>query len=852
MASVKLVLEENHVAVLHGNPKVDVFIDQVTRFKSQGFEHSEKYKAGKWDGFTRLYQFNKKTFPIGLLETVEMQLIINDVNYEIIDNRVFKHFKPLDIKTDVQLRDYQENAVEKAIKRKRCLIQLPTGAGKTLVGIILTARLRIPTVFYVHKKELLYQTTASYKKSLRFPRCSECSDRSKKKDGKCESRICPIGIVGDGHLNIKPITIAMVQSAGKLPPQLFGDFGCAIIDECLHKTTKILLPNNKYATIKEIYENPYITHVMSYNEENKTIEAKQILRKIKTAMPPEKRWKRIDITYHDKKVRLLATANHKIWTSDGFKRADQLTRGDTVKWLMTDPSKIYVCPICGDAFDTHSALGGHVNSKHLYPENTKKMTPLINPLTNPEIHKKAMQKRNENLAYRKQLSERMMGDRNPIKNPETAKKVRRSQQKFWLNPENLQKRLKNYMNAPMRGRKYRDRNPTTLEQAIIDMNIPNLKYTGNGDFWLTINGRPKNPDFVVTEHVKKVVEVGDTQYWHTLEEIQKVVEGYRKIGWTCLYLTDKDLQNPKKVQARLLKFVNNHDATVTSLQKARGRPQGSGVKFNLEIEDNHNFFANGILVSNCHHLGAETFYDVASHTKSEYLFAMSATIRREDGKEMMITAAGGPVVTRVSISDLIRHKYLARPHIHAIRVSPIMFSRRDNWQAVYKQAIVFNDDRNKKIALKAVELSEYGAVYIHVKQIRHGEMLTDTINKRLLTSGQTKAVFIHGNDSTTKRNETLDLFRKGELPILVSTLLGEGVDLPNMYALILASGGLSRTFVIQVVGRLLRISKHDIVLLYDIADQCKYLYDHWIERVKFYQSEEEFILEEYVRNIRTE
>ena len=843
--------------VLGGNPKIDNYIDQATRFKASGYEHADPYKKGEWDGFTRLYNNAEKTFPLGLLETVEMMLILKDVAYETIDNRVYRQFILLPITHEIQLRDYQQLALDKAIEKQRCLLQLPTGSGKTLIGISLTGELKLPTVFYVHKKELLYQTLRTYRKSLTFPQCKECPKASRKKTGDCDWKKCLVGIVGDGQADIKPITIAMIQSVKRLPKELFTDFGIAIFDECLHKNSQILLPGNKCTTIKKIYENPNINYVMSYNEKTQAIEPKKIIRKIRNPMLPDQRWKKIVISYTEndtiKITTIMATPNHKIWTPNGFRPAGDLKVGDRVKWAMTDPEQIYPCKLCERTFNNNSALGGHVNMYHInYDRFQQYVRSRPSALKNPDTFHKGMITRGKNLKYRKYLSDRMKKN-NPMSNPTTRKKAKESMHKIWDNPEKLQERLKNYMNAPKRGRENRDRTPTRLEQAIINMNIPHLKYTGNGDFWLTIDGKHKNPDFVVDNHQKKVVEIGDIEYWHTPDEIQQVIDGYKKAGWNCLYITNKELDaNPEKVKGRILKFVCNHEAIITHIETARGRPKGRAFRYNLEIEGNHNYFANGILVSNCHHISAQSVFDIAKDTKSKYLVGLSATVRREDGKELMLQAGAGPVSYNLSISELIRRKYLAKPHIHAIPVSPVMFSNRDNYNKVYEKAIVYNTERNDKIILTALELCDTGPVYIHVKRIDHGHILVNLINNKLLVKGLTKAVFIDGSDKTDYRREVLDKFRHNELPILISTLLGEGVDLPNMYGLILASGGLSRTQTIQVFGRLLRISEHDVVVFVDIADRCKYLYEHFLARVNFYQSEPEFELEDYIKKLKTE
>jgi superfamily II DNA or RNA helicase len=208
---------------------------------------------------------------------------------------------------------------------------------------------------------------------------------------------------------------------------------------------------------------------------------------------------------------------------------------------------------------------------------------------------------------------------------------------------------------------------------------------------------------------------------------------------------------------------------------------------------------------------------------------------------MLIWAGTGPICYNITTSEMIERGYLARPHIDFLEIEPMAFSKKLKYQDIYRIAIVHNEERNTKIALKAIELSDTGKVYIHVKRVAHGEQLTYLINE-LLPSDAKPAEFIYGEDTTETRKKVINAFRNKDLKILVSTLLGEGVDLPEMYALILASGGLSRTFVQQVFGRLLRISQHKEVEFIDCRDACKFLYDHFIERVRYYKSEPSFVL----------
>jgi len=211
---LKLILKRNMVKAEGRTIKIDNYIDRVTRFRPNDFEYSEKFIDGEWDGWIHLYDAKKGTFPIGLLQDAQMMLLVEEVTFVTIDERKFRHFEPIPIAYYSTLRDYQVEAIVKAIEAKRGVICLPCGTGKTLCGIALTAELKIPTLFFVHKKELLYQTKEAYEKAFGNKNI--------------------IGQVGDGVIDLKPITIAMVQTASRLPRQLFTDYGLVIFDEAHH------------------------------------------------------------------------------------------------------------------------------------------------------------------------------------------------------------------------------------------------------------------------------------------------------------------------------------------------------------------------------------------------------------------------------------------------------------------------------------------------------------------------------------------------------------------------------------------------------------------------------------------
>lgn len=128
----------------------------------------------------------------------------------------------------MHLRPFQAAAVEAtlaAIRRgeKAGLITLPTGCGKTVTAAAIAGRLRVRTLFLVHREELLEQTVATFQRV--FPRCPV---------GRVIGPVDEWQATADGR---RPsVVVASVQSLHarrrrKMPRDLFS---LVIVDEAHH------------------------------------------------------------------------------------------------------------------------------------------------------------------------------------------------------------------------------------------------------------------------------------------------------------------------------------------------------------------------------------------------------------------------------------------------------------------------------------------------------------------------------------------------------------------------------------------------------------------------------------------
>ena len=234
-----------------------------------------------------------------------------------------------------------------------------------------------------------------------------------------------------------------------------------------------------------------------------------------------------------------------------------------------------------------------------------------------------------------------------------------------------------------------------------------------------------------------------------------------------------------------------------------------------------------LITDECHHIPADTFFQVASEIGAKYRFGLSATPWREDGRDMMIRAQLGPLISYITVERMVQNGWLAKPKF-VIVVHSQPPARWDDWKECYDNYILNGKQRNRAIVKIVKKLYQLGhKIYVDVRYIRHGELL-----EQLLRNEKVPAVFISGRESSERRQAILKRFESDGF-VLISTLIKEGVDLPKMSAIILAGGGRSSVQVIQTIGRSLRpkVGSNEAIVV-DFYDRGKYVGEHFKQRQK--------------------
>lgn len=147
-----------------------------------------------WDGLKHFFSKSNLSFPTGMIWMVREVLEKQHKQYEYNDLRVKPKEQPSLSLHNVVLRPYQEQAVNQSIQQQRTVIRLATGAGKTVVLSAIVGKQNLTTLILIHRQEILQQIKETLENILQVP----------------------VGVVGGGIVDIKKITVAMVQSAHEL------------------------------------------------------------------------------------------------------------------------------------------------------------------------------------------------------------------------------------------------------------------------------------------------------------------------------------------------------------------------------------------------------------------------------------------------------------------------------------------------------------------------------------------------------------------------------------------------------------------------------------------------------------
>ena len=250
--------------------------------------------------------------------------------------------------------------------------------------------------------------------------------------------------------------------------------------------------------------------------------------------------------------------------------------------------------------------------------------------------------------------------------------------------------------------------------------------------------------------------------------------------------------------------------------------------YNLHIKDDHNYIVEGAVVANCHMAKADVLRNlmcgIFAHVPIRW--GLTGTIPKEDHARISILCSLGPVVGRLSASDLQEAGHLAQCHVNIVQLIDHVEYKEYQQELKY---LLETTGRLTYMRNLILRVNATGNTLVLVDRVATGKLLVEYLGEQ--------AVFVSGATKGTTRQAEYDEIATSTGKIIVATygVAAVGINIPRIFNLVLIEPGKSFVRVIQSIGRGIRKAEDkDHVEIWDITSTCKFAKRHLTSRKKFY------------------
>ena len=208
-------------------------------------------------------------------------------------------------------------------------------------------------------------------------------------------------------------------------------------------------------------------------------------------------------------------------------------------------------------------------------------------------------------------------------------------------------------------------------------------------------------------------------------------------------------------------------------------------------------------------------------------WGLTGTVPKEKFESQSLLVSLGPVISKLSASELQDRGVLAQCHVNIVQL--IDHVEYSNYQSELNY-LLEESGRLDTIADLVRRVNETGNTLVLVDRTECGRQLVARLGE--------KAVFVSGATKGTKRQEEYDMVADATDKIIVATygVAAVGINIPRIFNLVLIEPGKSFVRVIQSIGRGIRKAEDkDHVQIWDVTSTCKFAKRHLTKRKAFYK-----------------
>jgi hypothetical protein len=234
----------------------------------------------------------------------------------------------------------------------------------------------------------------------------------------------------------------------------------------------------------------------------------------------------------------------------------------------------------------------------------------------------------------------------------------------------------------------------------------------------------------------------------------------------------------------------NESFCVRSITKMEKSSLTGGNRYNIEVEGNHTYFANGILVSNCHHVPATSFSGILDAMYARYKLGLSGTLIRKDGKQVMFPDYFGTHVVKPPQSNTLNPIVkLVRTNVGLVPDIP--------WADRITKLVQDKDYQNFVAALAEGHMKMGHKVLVIADRVEFLKTISELVGPRMgLVTGTL-------GDRDLVKQQILS----GDLDGICGSrqIFAEGTNIPPLSCVILTVPINNDSLLTQIVGRIQRL-----------------------------------------------
>jgi len=222
-------------------------------------------------------------------------------------------------------------------------------------------------------------------------------------------------------------------------------------------------------------------------------------------------------------------------------------------------------------------------------------------------------------------------------------------------------------------------------------------------------------------------------------------------------------------------------------------------------------------------------------TNATYRLGFTGTLPDSKVDNWNVKSFIGPVIREYGAGQLGNEGYISKANIIVVDVK-----YQNEYSGTYDEVkeLIFQNPFRLNV-LKEIASSVDGNILFLVGMVeREGEVLKDYLQKNI---ERKDIIFLYGASKVEEREFWRKECEVRKDVVLIATygIFQQGINIPSLKYIVLASPYKSKIRVLQSIGRGLRQheTKKDGAYIFDIFDDVKYLYDHGIKRERHYHKE---------------